>query len=58
MIRALKYHKDDVAKTLSAIERLKPDFVNATMAELAIKDSFKPIVGTAPGDATELLKSI
>jgi Nucleotidyl transferase AbiEii toxin, Type IV TA system len=58
IIRALKYHKDDVAKTLSAIERLKPDFVNATMAELAIKDSFKPIVGTALGDATELLKSI
>jgi len=43
---------------LSAIERLKPDFVNAAIAELAIKDSFKPIIGTALGDATELLKSI
>jgi Nucleotidyl transferase AbiEii toxin, Type IV TA system len=58
IIKALKNHKDDVAKTLSTIERLKPDFVNATMAELAIKDSFKAIVGTALGDATELLKSI
>src|SRR6185437_1453924 len=55
IIRALKHHKDDVAKTLSAIERLKPDFVNATMAVLAIKDPFRPIVGTALGDATELL---
>ena len=58
IIKALKNHKDDVAKTLSAIERLKPDFVNSTMAELAIKDSFKPIVGMALGDAIELLKSI
>jgi hypothetical protein len=40
------------------IERLKPDFVNAAMVELAIKDSFKPIVGTALSDATNLLKSI
>jgi hypothetical protein len=58
IISALKHHKDDVAKTLSAIERLKPDFVNAAIAELAIKDSFKPIIGTALEDATELLKSI
>jgi hypothetical protein len=58
IINALKHHKDDVAKTLSAIERLKPDFVNAAIAELAIKDSFKPIIGTALEDATELLKSI
>ena len=58
IIRALKPHKDDVAQTLGAIERLKPDFVNATIAELAIKDSFKPIVATALGDAIELLKSI
>ena len=58
IIKALKHHKDDVARTLSAIERLKPDFVNVTIAELAIKDSFKPIIGTALGDATELLKSI
>jgi hypothetical protein len=58
IIKALKHHKDDVAKTLSAIERLKPHFVNAAIAELAIKDSFKPIVGTALGDAIELLKSV
>jgi hypothetical protein len=58
IISALKHHKDDVAKTLTAIERLKPDFVNAAIAELAIKDSFKPIIGTALEDATELLRSI
>lgn len=58
IIKTLKRHKDDVAKTLSAIERLKPDFVNATIAELAIKGSFRPIVGMALDDATELLKSI
>jgi hypothetical protein len=37
---------------------LKPDFIEVTIAELAIKDSFKPIIGTALGGATELLKSI
>ena len=58
IIKALKHHKDDVAKTLTAIERLKPDFIEVTIAELAIKDSFKPIIGTALGEATELLKSI
>jgi hypothetical protein len=58
IISALKHHKDDVVKTLSAIERLKPDFVNATIAELAIRNSFKPIIGTVLVEATELLKSI
>jgi hypothetical protein len=37
---------------------LKPDFVKAAMVELAIKDSFKLIIGTALGEATEFLKSI
>ncbi|MDE2367303.1 MAG: nucleotidyl transferase AbiEii/AbiGii toxin family protein, partial [Betaproteobacteria bacterium] len=58
IISSLKHHKGDVAKALSAIERLKPDFVNATIAELAIRDSFKPIIGTALVEATALLESI
>lgn len=58
LINALKFHKDDVAKTLSAIERLNPEFVGATIAELAIKESFKPIARTALKDTAELLRSV
>lgn len=46
LITALKAHKDDVSKTLLAIDRLKPDFVNAAIAELAIREQFKPVAET------------
>lgn len=58
IVNALRAYKKDVAQTLLAIERLKPDFVNATMAELAIRDAYKPTVGTALEDAKALLKSV
>lgn len=58
LINALKAHKDDVGKTLLAIDRLKPDFVNAAIAELAIREQFKPIVETALEDAKVLLRSV
>jgi hypothetical protein len=58
LVSALKDHKDDVAKAISAIERLKPDFVNATIAELAIKDPFMPIAVAALEDAKAVLKSV
>ncbi|WP_051390110.1 nucleotidyl transferase AbiEii/AbiGii toxin family protein [Bradyrhizobium sp. Ec3.3] len=58
IVSALKDHKDDVAKTLGTLERLNPDFVNATIAELTIKDPFKPIAQTALEDAKALLQSI
>ncbi len=58
LISALKDYKDDVAKTLGALERLKPDFVNATIAELTIKDPFKPVAETALEDAKALLLSV
>jgi hypothetical protein len=55
IVEALRAHKDDVSKALLAIERLIPDFVNATIAELAIKDRFKPIAGTPLVEAKALL---
>lgn len=58
LIDALKAHKDDVGKTLLAIDRLKPDFVNAAIAELAIRDQFKPLAETALEDAKALLRSV
>jgi hypothetical protein len=58
IISTLTDHKDDVAQTLRALERLKPDFVNATIAELTIKEPFKPVAETALEDAKALLRSI
>jgi hypothetical protein len=37
---------------------LKPDFVKATIADLAIKDEYKPVAGTALEDAKEFLRSV
>jgi hypothetical protein len=58
LINALKAHKDDVGKTLLAIDRLKPDFINAAIAELAIREHFKPVAETALEDAKALLRSV
>jgi hypothetical protein len=58
LVGALRSHKDDVARTLAALDRLKPDFVNATIAELTIKDAFKLLAATAVEDTKSLLKSI
>lgn len=58
LINALKAHRDDVDKTLLAIDRLKPDFINATIAELAIRDQFKPVAETALEDAKALLSCV
>lgn len=58
IVEALKAYRNDVASTLAAIERLKPDFVNAAVAELAIKDPYKPLARTALEDARDLLRSV
>jgi hypothetical protein len=36
--RELRSYPDEVARTLAAIERQNPEFVNATIAQLSIKD--------------------
>ncbi|MGO4712107.1 nucleotidyl transferase AbiEii/AbiGii toxin family protein [Bradyrhizobium sp. 2TAF24] len=58
IVGALRDHPDGVAKTLRAMERLKPDFVNAAIAALSIKDRFKPVASTALADAREVLTSV
>ncbi|MBR1259834.1 hypothetical protein JQ598_04455 [Bradyrhizobium sp. U87765 SZCCT0134] len=58
IVGALRDHPDDVAKTLRAMERLKPDFVNAAISALSIKDRFEPIASTALADAREVLTSV
>jgi hypothetical protein len=58
IVKALRRYKDDIARTLLAIEQLKPDFVNATIADLAIKDGYKPLAETALEGAKEFLRSV
>jgi hypothetical protein len=58
IVSALKAYKGDVTRTLLAIDRLNPNFVSATIAELAIKDQFRPIADTAIDDAKELLRLV
>jgi chromosomal replication initiation ATPase DnaA len=58
LVRALKLYKDDVARSLATIARLKPEFVNAAISDLAIKDEFKSLAATALDEATALLRFI
>jgi Nucleotidyl transferase AbiEii toxin, Type IV TA system len=58
IIRELRGYRDEVAKTLAAIERQNPDFVNAAIAQLLIKDRYVAMSRTALEKAKELLKAV
>ena len=58
IVDALRMYKDDVTATLTAIGQLNPDFVDATIAALAVKEAYRTVAGTARDDARELLESI
>jgi hypothetical protein len=58
VVEALRPYKARVDATLTAIDRLNPDFVQATIEALAITDSHRPVVATALADAREILRSI
>ena len=58
IVHAPSEYKADVAATLVAVDRLNPDFVRATIAALAIEDSYRQTAATALEDAIELLRSI
>ena len=51
LIRTLRLYREDIARTLTTIERLRPEFVNAAISELAIKDKFRPLAATALDEA-------
>lgn len=58
VVRALRLYKQDVARTLVAVDRLKPEFVNTVISELAIKDQFRSLAATALDEAAALLRAI
>lgn len=58
ILEALRSHRDEVAKTLLTLDRLNPDFVNAAIADMAIKDPYKSIAKTAIERAKTILSAV
>ena len=55
---ALRSYRDDIAKTLSTLDKLNPDFVNAAIAGMAVKASYKSIAKTAIERTRAILKAV
>ena len=58
IIKELGGYPDKVASTLVAIDKLKPDFVNASIEQLLIKDAYKAVAKTALENTKELLRAV
>jgi hypothetical protein len=58
ILEALRSRRDEVAKTLLTLDRLNPDFVNAAIADMAIKDPYKSIAKTAIERAKTILSAV
>lgn len=58
IVGALRMYRKDVASTLAAMDRLNPDFINATIAALAIDDKYRVVAATALDDAKALLRAV
>jgi hypothetical protein len=58
IIKELASYPDKVASTLAAIDKLKPDFVNASIEQLLIADAYRPIAKTALEKTKEILKAV
>ena len=58
IIRELANYPDKVAGTLVAIEKLRPDFVNASIDQLLIRDAYKAVAKTALEKTKELLGAV
>lgn len=58
IVGALKMYRNDVTDALNALARLNPDFIDATIAALAIKDRYRSLIGTTLQEAKALLRSV
>lgn len=54
----LERYKDNVAATISALERLNPDFVRQSILQLAIKSGYETIAKSARERALEILRTV
>lgn len=58
IIKELARYPDRVASTLATMDKLKPDFVNASIEQLLVKDAYKAVAKTALEKAKALLKAV
>jgi Nucleotidyl transferase AbiEii toxin, Type IV TA system len=58
IIKELRNYRDQVTQALSTIEKLNVDFVNAAIAQLAIKDPYREIAKAAISTSKDLLRAV
>jgi len=58
VIDALRSYRTEVQTALMVIERLNPDFVNSAIAQLSIKEKFRPVALTALKQTKALLDAV
>lgn len=58
VIDALRAYRAEVQATLEVIDKLNPDFVSGAIAQLSIKDKFRPVANTALKRSRELLQAV
>jgi len=58
LLEELRKYPNEVAKALTTLERLDAEFVDRTIAQLAIKDQYKPIAKRALKRSKEILHAV
>lgn len=58
LIEELRKYPSQVAETLTSIDKLNPNFVNKTIAELAIRDAYRAVARSALERSKELLHAV
>jgi hypothetical protein len=58
IIEALRNYREEVARTLSTLEKLNPVFVKAAIDQLAIKDEYRSVAAIALTRAREILRAV
>jgi hypothetical protein len=58
VIGALQSYRNAVKSTLTTIDKLNPDFVNAAIAQLSIKDKYHSVAKTALAQTKKILRSV
>jgi hypothetical protein len=58
IIRELRFYKAQVAQTLASLATLNPEFVNSSIADLAIKAQYKPLAKTALSESKTILSAV
>ncbi|MDB5504845.1 MAG: hypothetical protein JWR89_4747 [Tardiphaga sp.] len=58
VIAELRNYREEVARTIAALDGSNPNFVNGTISQLTIKEAFRPVAITAHERAREILRAV